>query len=153
MYRLLTALLANIVSMTHDGLRAKDLQLHVLAEPMPANLVKDSTRMTQAVLNYVGNAVKFTDAGSVSLRMTLAYETADTALIRFEAQDTGVGIVAEKIPFLFELFVQADSSTTRKYGGTGLGLNITRRLAEANGFFSTVIIAPCKTALSCHKTV
>ena len=85
------------------------------------------------MLNYVGNAVKFTDDGSVSLLVTLADETVDAALIRFEVQDTGVGIAAEKIHLIFEPFVQADSSTTRKYGGTGLGLNITRRLAEAMG--------------------
>ena len=135
-------LIENIVSMTQDSLRAKGLQLHVFAELMPANLFGDSTRITQAVLNYVGNAVKFTDAGSVSLRVTLADETADTALIRFAVQDTGVGIDAKKIHLLFEPFVQADSSTTRKYGGTGLGLTITRRLAEAMGGAAGVLSEP-----------
>jgi CheY-like chemotaxis protein len=119
--------------MTQDSLQVKGLQMHVFAEPMPPNLVGDSARMGQALLNYVGNAVKFTDAGSVSLRVTVADETADSALIRFEVEDTGVGIAAENMPSLFEPFVQADSSTTRKYGGTGLGLTIARRLAQAMG--------------------
>jgi signal transduction histidine kinase/ActR/RegA family two-component response regulator len=126
-------LISRIVTMTQDSLQVKGLQMHVFAEPMPPNLVGDSARMGQALLNYVGNAVKFTDAGSVSLRVTVADETADSALIRFEVEDTGVGIAAENMPSLFEPFVQADSSTTRKYGGTGLGLTIARRLAQAMG--------------------
>lgn len=85
------------------------------------------------MLNYAGNAVKFTDRGTVSLRARLLEEEEGHLMIRFEVRDTGVGIAPEKLPRLFEAFEQADASTTRKYGGTGLGLAITRRLAGLMG--------------------
>jgi CheY-like chemotaxis protein len=100
---------------------------------MPANLVGDTTRLSQALLNYLGNAIKFTDAGSVQLRALVLQETADSALLRLEVQDTGVGIPPDMLPRLFEPFVQADTTTTRRYGGSGLGLAITRRLVRAMG--------------------
>jgi CheY-like chemotaxis protein len=100
---------------------------------MPFDLVGDPTRLQQALLNYGTNAVKFTERGTVTLRATIEKETAVELRVRFEVQDTGIGIAAETIPRLFASFEQADNSTTRQYGGTGLGLAITRRLAELMG--------------------
>ncbi|MEI7431702.1 MAG: response regulator, partial [Betaproteobacteria bacterium] len=93
----------------------------------------DTTRLQQALLNYVGNAIKFTDSGTITLRSMTLEESVDSVLIRFEVQDTGIGITAEALPRLFTPFEQADNSTSRKYGGTGLGLTITRKLAEMMG--------------------
>ncbi len=93
----------------------------------------DPTRLTQALLNYVGNAVKFTDKGQVTVATYRIKEQADAVFVRFEVHDTGVGIAPEALVRLFQAFEQADSSTTRQFGGTGLGLTITRRLAELMG--------------------
>jgi two-component system sensor histidine kinase/response regulator len=93
----------------------------------------DLTRLRQALLNYAGNAVKFTERGQITLRSRTLEEHGDTVLLRFEVQDTGIGIPAESLPRLFRSFEQLDTSTTRKYGGTGLGLAITSRLAELMG--------------------
>ena len=90
-------------------------------------------RLTQILLNYVGNAVKFTATGSISLLGSVDEETGDSVLARFTVRDTGIGIAPEHLHRLFEAFEQADSSTTRKYGGTGLGLRINRHLAQMMG--------------------
>ena len=100
---------------------------------MPHNLVGDPTRVQQALLNYATNAVKFTETGTVTLRILKQEETDDSVLVRFEVTDTGIGIEPEAMSRLFSTFEQADNSMTRKYGGTGLGLAITRRLAELMG--------------------
>ncbi|MDD5296278.1 MAG: response regulator [Rhodocyclaceae bacterium] len=126
------SLAANVLSMLGERAQAKNLQLRVEAEPMP-HLLGDSVRLQQALLNYATNAVKFTERGSVILRIRRLEESADSLLIRFEVQDTGIGIDAEKLGKLFSAFEQADTSTTRKYGGTGLGLAITKKLAELMG--------------------
>jgi CheY-like chemotaxis protein len=93
----------------------------------------DPTRLTQLLLNYLGNAIKFTEQGSVVLHGRLLVEGADELLLRFEVRDTGPGIVPEALSRLFAAFEQADDSITRRFGGTGLGLAITRRLAELMG--------------------
>ncbi len=90
-------------------------------------------RLTQILLNYVGNAVKFTASGSITLLCTVEEETEDSVLARFTVRDTGIGIAPEHLHRMFQSFEQADSSTTRKYGGTGLGLRINRYLAEMMG--------------------
>jgi CheY-like chemotaxis protein len=84
-------------------------------------------------LNYAGNALKFTSEGSITVRLEVVEETDADALIRWEVQDTGVGLEPGQLTKLFQAFEQADSSTARKYGGTGLGLAITRLLAQAMG--------------------
>jgi CheY-like chemotaxis protein len=84
-------------------------------------------------LNLAGNAVKFTDRGSIVLGAKLVNDDGDYLLVRFEVADTGVGIAPDKLPLLFQAFEQADISTTREYGGTGLGLAITRQLAQLMG--------------------
>ncbi|PKO40909.1 MAG: hypothetical protein CVU33_01785, partial [Betaproteobacteria bacterium HGW-Betaproteobacteria-6] len=96
-------------------------------------LLGDPTALQQALLNFAANAVKFTDSGSVTLRVRLLEDAADSALLRFEVEDTGVGIANDDLPRLFAAFEQADNTLTRPYGGTGLGLPITRKLAEHMG--------------------
>ena len=130
---LVAALIDNIAGMLQQTVEEKGLKLLIEVEPMPAGLAGDATRLGQALLNYVSNAVKFTDGGTVTVRGSVEDETEDTALLRFEVQDTGLGIAHEKLAKLFSPFVQADSTTTRKYGGTGLGLAITKRLVAAMG--------------------
>jgi CheY-like chemotaxis protein/two-component sensor histidine kinase len=127
------ALVDNIANMLQQAVEEKGLALRVEVDPIPPGLVGDATRLGQALLNYASNAVKFTAAGVVTLRGRIESESADTALLRFEVQDTGLGIAPEKLAKLFSPFVQADSTTTRKFGGTGLGLAITKRLVNAMG--------------------
>ena len=129
----LGAILDHVRSMISDSARAKGLVIEVDPDGVPLWLRGDSTRLRQALLNYASNALKFTERGSIALRAILLQEKGDAILVRFEVKDTGIGIPAEKLPNLFHAFEQADASTTRKYGGTGLGLVITRRLAELMG--------------------
>jgi signal transduction histidine kinase len=126
------SLTANVISMLGERAHAKNLQLVVDAEPLP-RLLGDPVRLQQALLNYAANAVKFTEHGQITLRIHPLEDSADSLLIRFEVQDTGVGVEPAKLEKLFDAFEQADSSTTRKYGGTGLGLAITRKLALLMG--------------------
>ena len=129
----LRRVLANVTSILAERAREKGIELIVQADPLPDHLLGDPTRLQQCLLNYVGNAIKFTEKGSVTLRVVLEHEGPDAVTVRCEVRDTGVGVPAAVIPRLFTAFEQADSSTTRKYGGTGLGLAITRRLAELMG--------------------
>ncbi len=127
------SVLDNVVSMLQSRAQAMQLTLRVEADGLPRNLLGDPTAVQQALLNYAGNALKFTETGGVTLRASLVGDDAEAATIRFEVVDTGIGIEPEKLPRLFLAFEQADNSTTRKYGGTGLGLAITKRLAEMMG--------------------
>ncbi|MBU1364953.1 MAG: response regulator [Gammaproteobacteria bacterium] len=127
------SLLANVASMLHERVQAKHLQLLTETQSLPPHLLGDPTRLQQAMLNFGGNAIKFTDAGSVTLRVKLVEEDSASALLYFEVVDTGIGIAPDVLPRLFSAFEQADSTTTRKYGGTGLGLAITRKLARLMG--------------------
>ncbi len=120
-------------SLLVEPAQAKGLRLRVACGIFPENLCGDSTRLQQALLNYASNAVKFTEAGEVVLRARIEEETEEALVVRFEVQDSGIGIAATDLARLFSPFEQADGSTTRRYGGTGLGLAITRRLAEAMG--------------------
>jgi CheY-like chemotaxis protein/anti-sigma regulatory factor (Ser/Thr protein kinase) len=125
--------LANVNSILAERAKAKGLHLLIETGNLPPNLVGDPTRLQQALLNYATNAVKFTETGTVTLRAILQEETAESVMLRFEVQDTGIGITPEAMSRLFSAFEQADNSMTRKYGGTGLGLAITRRLADLMG--------------------
>jgi two-component system, sensor histidine kinase and response regulator len=110
---------------------AKSLELVVDLDPALYGVVNgDATRISQALLNYAGNAVKFTDHGSIVLAGKLLEETETDLLVRLEVRDTGIGIKPEVQERLFTAFEQADGSTTRQYGGTGLGLSINQKLAE-----------------------
>jgi hemerythrin-like metal-binding protein len=130
-------LLGSVVAMVEGQARAKGLALRVdvarIQPLMQANLTGDATRIKQALLNYLGNALKFTPSGSVTLRASIDEDAADSVLLRFEVVDTGIGIAPENLPRLFSRFEQATMDTTRRYGGSGLGLVITRRLAELMG--------------------
>ncbi len=127
------AILANVVSMLAEKARDKGLTLRVESETMPCDLRGDSTRIQQALLNYASNALKFTARGSITLRVKTLADDAGQLLLRFEVEDTGVGIAPDVAPRLFSAFEQADNSTARKYGGTGLGLAITKKFAELMG--------------------
>ena len=139
------AVVANVASMLHERAEAKGLQLIPEVEAMPGHLLGDATRIQQALLNYVINAIKFTEAGKVTLRsrlQELAKEGNDSVLVRFEVEDTGIGIAPDALGKLFSDFEQVDNSTTRQYGGTGLGLAITRKLARLMGGDAGVVSAP-----------
>jgi PAS domain S-box-containing protein len=127
------ALLSSVASMVQESALQKGLQLRTETDTLPPGLVGDETRLRQALLNFAGNAVKFTDAGVITLRVRLLREGEDFTVVRLEVQDTGPGLAADQIVKLFEPFVQADSTTTRRYGGSGLGLTINKRLAQAMG--------------------
>ncbi|MDD4947367.1 MAG: PAS domain S-box protein [Gallionella sp.] len=127
------AVMGNIVSMVHDRAKAKGLSLTKQLDYLPHSLLGDPTRLQQVLLNFVGNAIKFTSHGGIILRAGLSEETADSVKLRFEVEDSGIGIPKEALERLFTAFEQADSSTTRKFGGTGLGLAINKRLAAMMG--------------------
>ncbi len=127
------ALVAAVASMLGGRMQGAPVQLQVDTEAFEEPLLGDATRLTQALLNYGTNAVKFTDQGTIVLRARRVSQTERSALVRFEVQDSGIGIAPEVLGRLFVAFAQADSSTTRRYGGTGLGLAITKRLAKLMG--------------------
>jgi PAS domain S-box-containing protein len=129
----LSAVLDQVRSLVAESARAKGLSIEVDRDSVPGWLSGDPTRLRQALLNYAGNAVKFTERGGLVLRAKLLEEAGDRLLVRFEVRDTGIGVSADVLPRLFQAFQQADASTTRRYGGSGLGLAITRRLAEMMG--------------------
>ncbi len=116
--------------------RAEGKGLELLCEiapDVPEALHGDPTRIRQVVLNLVGNAIKFTEKGEISLKVELEPSAEQGLMLHFTVADTGIGIPAEKQKLIFDPFSQADSSTTRKYGGTGLGLTISARLVEMMG--------------------
>ncbi len=101
-----------------------------LAPDVPCSLIGDPTRLTQILINLIGNALKFTDKGSVIVRVMNDPEVAVPGAIRFSVTDTGIGISPDKLDAIFESFTQAHASISRRYGGTGLGLAISKHLAE-----------------------
>src|SRR5262249_33709767 len=117
---------------------AKDLELVCDIRPeVPATLIGDPDRLRQILVNLLGNALKFTAQGEVVLQVTREEQTgsqpSEQCFLHFTVRDTGIGIPAEKLATIFERFAQVDSSTTRQYGGTGLGLTISKRLVELMG--------------------
>ena len=129
----LSAVLDHVSSILGEAARTKGLKIHIEPDSVPVWLRGDVLRLRQAVLNYASNALKFTKQGHITLTAKLLEEHGDDLLIRFSVSDTGIGVTPEKLADLFQSFTQADASTTRQYGGTGLGLIITRRLAELMG--------------------
>ncbi len=129
----LAELLQEVTAVVGDGVRAKGLALHVDTAGLPQVLHGDATRLSQALVNYLGNALKFTERGSITLTGRLIEETDAGYLLRFEVADTGIGIAEEARGGLFAPFHQVDESFTRAFGGTGLGLVITKRIAALMG--------------------
>jgi signal transduction histidine kinase/CheY-like chemotaxis protein len=129
----ISAALDHVFSLLAETARTKNLEIRIEHKNVPDWLRGDIMRLRQGLLNFASNAIKFTEQGHVTLAAKLLEEQGDDLLIRFEVSDTGSGIAPEKLAALFQPFIQADASTTRKHGGTGLGLVITRRLAELMG--------------------
>ncbi|WP_243546969.1 hybrid sensor histidine kinase/response regulator [Pseudodesulfovibrio tunisiensis] len=124
-------LLNNVATILSAQAENKGLGLHLMVQSqVPNHLIGDTLRISQILLNLAGNAIKFTESGEVILSAELMEKEEDSALLRFQVQDTGIGIPPDKARQIFEPFSQADGSTTRVYGGTGLGLAICKRLAE-----------------------
>jgi len=118
------------------AIRADEKGLELLCEvapEVPEVVCGDSTRLRQVVINLVGNAIKFTDSGEIAVKVQMKSREANECELHFTVSDTGVGIPEEKRELIFAPFSQADTSTTRKYGGTGLGLTISTRLVEMMG--------------------
>ncbi|PYV23470.1 MAG: hypothetical protein DMG24_13875, partial [Acidobacteria bacterium] len=112
----------------------KGLELICEVEPqVPEWVSGDPTRLRQVIVNLLGNSIKFTEQGEVTLQVHLESLGQDTAAVHFAVRDTGIGVPAEKQKLIFGAFSQADASTTRKFGGTGLGLAISSRLVEMMG--------------------
>jgi signal transduction histidine kinase/CheY-like chemotaxis protein len=129
----LGSLLQRLIELMTVRADERGLSLSLEISPdVPNALIGDPNRLWQILVNLLGNALKFTEKGSVKLRVD-AEGPAKGGLLRFDVVDTGIGISADKTAMIFERFTQADSSTTRKYGGTGLGLAISRGLAELMG--------------------
>ncbi|HVR52081.1 MAG TPA: response regulator [Pseudorhodoferax sp.] len=130
----LAAVLDNAVLLLQQKIADKGLELVLdLAPDVPWRLVGDSLRLGQILINYGNNAVKFTEQGHIVLRVRVVASDAAGVLLRLEVSDTGIGMTPQQIQGLFMSFAQADASTTRKYGGTGLGLVIAKSLAQLMG--------------------
>ncbi len=128
-------MLDHVTSMTKDRAEEKKLEIRIDSDPRLEDLVLvgDSLRIGQILVNFLSNALKFTDHGSVTLRAMIENQQQTIISLRFEVEDTGIGLTPEQQERIFDSFVQAEDSTTRKYGGTGLGLAICRRLATMMG--------------------
>jgi signal transduction histidine kinase/ActR/RegA family two-component response regulator len=137
-------LLENLDVLLRPSAENKGLKFEILqCDDLPAIIRTDPVRVRQCLINLVNNAIKFTEKGHVYVNVSLISETPSGPFwIRFDVEDTGIGIEPDKLQTIFEPFTQADSSTTRKYGGTGLGLTITKHLAERLGGTISVTSRP-----------
>ncbi|MDP2228231.1 MAG: PAS domain S-box protein, partial [Moraxellaceae bacterium] len=130
----LAAVCDNLQSQLADSAAARGLRLVFrTAADVPARLRGDQIRLGQVLINYVSNAIKFSEQADIDINTTLVSRDEEGVLLRFEVSDHGIGIRAEEVARLFRSFEQADNSTTRKYGGTGLGLAISKKLVELAG--------------------
>jgi signal transduction histidine kinase len=130
----LGATLRYIVTGMQSVAEDKGIRLNLSVDPLLTyKIIGDPTRTSQVVTNLVHNAIKFTQDGSVDVSLRVISDTANTASLRFDVKDTGIGISEEKQRMIFERFTQADSSTSRSFGGTGLGLAISKRILELQG--------------------
>ncbi len=129
----LSAVLDHVSSILGEMAHAKGLEIRIDPDSVPIWLCGDVLRLRQCILNYASNALKFTERGHIVLAAKLLEEDGDDLYIHFSVSDTGIGIDADSLSQLFQSFTQADPSTTRRYGGSGLGLVITRHLAKLMG--------------------
>jgi len=131
----------NIRSLVEDSVKIMATKAHEkglaleswIESAVPVKVVGDPFRLRQIILNLVGNAIKFTDAGAVTVRVTHLTREAETVELHIAVEDSGIGIAPDNVAGIFDAFEQADGSTTRKYGGTGLGLAVSRQLVEMMG--------------------
>lgn len=127
-------LLEDIAELLASQARQNNLSLLTFIDPeIPSILRGDPVRLRQIIMNFVGNAIKFSENGSILMRSALESQDGRSAKIKFSVTDPGIGMTDEEVSRLFEPFVQSDGTTTRKYGGTGLGLSISKRLVELMG--------------------
>src|SRR5450759_5185891 len=130
----LEEVMGNLATIVGSRSQEKNLEFHIQTAPdVPPLLIGDPLRLSQVLINLAGNAVKFTEQGEVMVNVALEKETGDQIVLRFTVKDTGIGMSQKGIDKLFRPFTQADSSITRKFGGTGLGLTISKRLVEMMG--------------------
>ncbi len=130
----LDEMLTSVVNLTGQKAHEKGLEFLIDApSSVPQYLRGDPLRLSQILINLLGNAIKFTESGEIRLKIELLEQTGDRLELEFTVQDTGIGMTPEQAAKLFQPFTQADMSTTRKHGGTGLGLTISRRLVELMG--------------------
>lgn len=131
-------MISDVELLFHESAKSKGLHLTVLVDPeLPAEVIGDEVRIRQAIVNLVGNAIKFTFHGSVCISVQVLKFAAETVDIRFEVIDSGIGISEQTRSQLFSPFMQADRSTSRTFGGSGLGLAISKRLIDIMGGFIT----------------
>ncbi len=127
----LNAAIEDVLELVAGKAQSKDLELSSLIEnDVPSSLKGDPIRLRQILINLVDNAIKFTERGGISVHAQLVEASDESVVVRFEVRDSGIGIKPEDLDDLFTAFTQADSSTTRRYGGTGLGLTIAKQLVE-----------------------
>ena len=143
----INSLLSEVDSLMSVSAASKGLELVIENAGLTGVLVGDRIRLSQALINYVGNAIKFTERGQVTVRCRLLDVSSESVVLRFEVEDSGIGLTPEAQEKLFTAFHQADVSSTRKYGGTGLGLLITRQLATLMGGSAGVQSAPGRGSL------
>ncbi|WP_425044468.1 ATP-binding protein [Primorskyibacter sp. S87] len=129
----LTSCIEDTVLLLGSQAASKGVELQMkLASDLPEKIRGDDGRIRQVLLNLIGNAIKFTEQGYVTIRVSVVEESTN-CLLGIDVEDTGIGIAPDKIETIFERFAQADAATTRRFGGTGLGLTISRMLVEAMG--------------------
>jgi two-component system sensor histidine kinase/response regulator len=127
-------LLDDIDNVFSPQAQAKGIRLELtVANDIPLAICGDPNRLRQVIFNLLGNAIKFTESGKITVRVAVAHEDAQSVGLRFEVHDTGIGVSSEARARIFDSFSQADGSTTRKHGGTGLGLAISKQLVELMG--------------------
>ena len=130
----LEAVIDNVINLVSENAESKGLELLCRVDSaIPRNLVGDPLRISQILINYANNAIKFTTHGELCIALRVQEATASDVLLHFSVSDTGIGLTSAQLGRLFKSFEQADSSTTRQYGGTGLGLAISKSLAQAMG--------------------